>query len=218
MKKILINIGIMLIAFMLFFILPLDSVALSTNKVSKNKIAFDKSFPSVAHGYTVSQQFVPQYDYIKNLKICVREINCDTSQGYIQSSILDSNQNILYQGQLPLTELTYTGWYTVLTDIELHAGETYYLNVDTINALDDGPTLSFYTELNAASTEEEGQALTYASFPVENCVFKVFFEYQIPLNKFDYFGYYLFAAFLISLFITNSISLITAYQKRSKSH
>lgn len=197
MKKMLIGTGIMIF----FLIIPVDLINFNTHEMSINKVAYDETFPSIAHGNTVSQQFVPQYNQIKNLEIYVREVNCDVSQGYLRFCILDAEKEDVYEIKVPLTEMPSPGWYTIFSDIELIAGETYYLNVDAIDVLDDGPGLAFFTAINTESREEEGQELTYAGFVVENGNLKVSFEYLKPLHKFDYLAYYFFAIFIVSFLV-----------------
>lgn len=196
MKKMLIGIGIIIA----FLFIPTDLINFSTEELSINKVAYDESFPSIAHGYTISQKFVPQYNHVKSLKVYVREIQCDISQGWLQCSILDSGENIICQEKLSLAEVISPGWYTIFEEVELTKGEMYYLNINTVGSLDDGPSLSFYTTLNAASKEEEGQKLFYAGFPIENCTLKVSFEYLKPLHRFEYLAYYFFAIFLLFFF------------------
>ena len=198
MKKIFIGVGIVL----LFFIIPIEFLNFTTREISINKVAYDETFPSIAYGNTISQQFVPQYNHIKRLEICVREVNCDVSQGYLKFCILDAEKEDVYEIKIPLTEMPSPGWYTIFSDIELIAGETYYLNVDAIDVLDDGPGLAFFTAINTENREEEGQELTYAGFVVENGNLKVSFEYLKPLYKFDYLAYYLFAIFIVSFLVT----------------
>lgn len=194
MKKIVIGIGIVLF----FLIIPIEYLNFTTREVSTNKVAYDKTFPSIAYGNTVSQQFVPQYDFIKRLEIYVREVKCDVSQGYLQFRILDAGKNSIYEVQVPLEKMASSGWYTVFSDIELIAGETYYLNVDAVETLDDGPGLGFFASIDTASKEEEGQKLTYAGSVMENRNLKVSFEYLKPLYKWDYLAYYLFMIFIIA--------------------
>lgn len=201
MKKILIGIGI--ISF--FLIIPIEFLGFSTCEISINKIAYDETFPSIAHGNTVSQQFVPQFNYIKRLEIYVREVNCDVSQGYLQFCILDAEKETVYEEKVALTELVSPGWYTVFSDLELVGGKTYYLNIDAVDALDDGPGLGFYTVSNAEAKEEEGQMLYYGGFPIENCTLEVAFEYLKPLYKFDYLAYYLFVLFIFAFLVTKCI-------------
>lgn len=203
MKKMLIGIGIVIF----FLIIPVDNIKFNTYETSVNKVAYDETFPSIAHGNTVSQQFVPQYNCIKKLEICLREVKGDSSQGYLQFCILDSKKKYVYEEKIPLTEMASPGWYTIFSDIELLAGETYYLNIDVVDTLDDGPGLAFFTAPNAAAREEEGQVLTYAGFPVENGALKVSFEYLKPLLKFDYLTYYLFAIFIV-IFLVAKVNKI----------
>lgn len=198
MKKILIGIGIILF----FLILPFRFINFNSNELSINGVAYDRTLPSIANGNIVSQQFVPQYNNIKSLKIAVREVTCDMSQGYLRACILDSEKNLVLEEKIPLTELPFWGEYPIFTDIELIAGKTYYLNIDIVDAIDDGPGFSFYTTFNAASEEERGQVLTYTGVPIENGSLKVTFEYLKPLHKFDYLAYYFFAIFIVGFFAT----------------
>lgn len=197
MKKILIGVGIVL----LFFTIPIEFLNLTTREISINKVAYDETFPSIAHGNTVSQQFVPQYNHIKRLEIYVREVNCDIGQGYLQFCILDAEKDHVYGAKIPLIEMPSPGWYTVFSDIELIAGETYYLTIDAVEVLDGGPGLAFFTNVNTAATEEEGQELSYAGFKVENGNLKVSFEYMKPLYKLDYLAYYLFMILIVVFLI-----------------
>lgn len=213
MKKMLIGIGIVIF----FLIIPFRYVNLNTEEMSANKVAYDKTLPSIAYGCTVSQQFVPQYNQVKSLKIVIREIACDMSQGYLQACILDSEENLVLKKQIPLTEVTSTGWFSVFSDIELVAGENYYLNLDVIDVLDNGPGLAFYPSRIAAAKEEEGQELTHAGVTVENGCLKVSFEYLKPLHKFDYLAYYLFAIFIVVFGIT-SVNKVKERGKRWEQH
>lgn len=199
MKKIMIGIGIIIV----FLIIPFRYIDLNTEEKSTNKVAYDKTLPSIAHGCTVSQQFVPQYNHIKSLKIAIREMACDMSQGYLQVCILDSGKDLMREEKILLSELASTGWHMILSDVDLIAGETYYLNIDAVDVLDNGPGLSFYPSLIATSKEEEGQELMHAGSVLENGCLKISFEYLKPLNKLDYLAYYLFAIFMVSFIITN---------------
>lgn len=199
MKKILIGMGIVFF----FLIIPFHYLNFNTNEMSTNKVAYDSSFQSIAHGNTVSQQFVPQYNHIKSLKIVIREIACDMSQGYLQACILDSGKNLVREEKIPLAEVVSTGWRSIFSEVNLIKGQTYYLNLNVVDTLDHGPGLAFYPTLIAASKEEEGQELTYAGVLVENGCLKVSFEYEKPLYKSDYLAYYLFVIFISSFFIVN---------------
>ena len=113
MKKMLIGIGIVIF----FLIIPVDNIKFNTYETSVNKVAYDETFPSIAHGNTVSQQFVPQYNCIKKMEICLREVKGDSSQGYLQFCILDSKKKYVYEEKIPLTEMASPGWYTIFSDI-----------------------------------------------------------------------------------------------------
>ncbi len=210
MKKLLILIGL-LATIVFFYAVPTQSI--KTSVLSENAIAYDQPFPSIAHGFTLSQQFIPQYDYIDSINIYIRELNCDSNQGYVSACILDENQAILYQNRIALNELNSYGWQIILSNLTLSADETYYLTLDAVDTIDDGPTIAFYTETNAASKEELEQVLTYATFPVENASLKLSFEYKVPLNKFEFLSYYIFFIFIITFICSNLYKCITKHQK-----
>lgn len=199
MKKMLIGIGIVI----LFLIIPVDNIKFYNYETSVNKAAYDETFPGITHGNTVSQGFIPQYDYIKKIEIYIREVKGESRQGYWKFSILDSKKEPVYEEKISLTELASPGWYTVFSEIELMAGESYYLNIDAVDTLDAGPGLAIFTVPDAAAQEEEGQVLTYGEFPIENGTLKISFEYLKPLNRLDYLVFYLFAIFMVSFIITN---------------
>lgn len=199
MKKILIGMGVVIF----FLVFPIHFININTYEISTNKVAYDTKLPSIAHGRTVSQQFVPQYDDIESISICIREMACDMSSGYLNACIGDSEENVVWKEKVPLSQLVSLGWNPIFSNIQLTAGNTYYLNVEAVDTIDDGPVLSFYTTLIAAAKEEEGQRLTYDGSPIDNSTMKIKFEYAKPLNRWDYLAYYLFAVFVTAFFITN---------------
>lgn len=211
MKKIIITLIGIITTIVLFLFVPISSI--QTSILSNNAIAYDQPFPSIAHGFTLSQPFVAQYDYIDSLKIYIREMNCDTKQGYLLACILDDKQTTIYQNKLALSEITNFGWQTILSDLNLSSDKVYYLTLNTIDALDDGPTIAFYTDIHAASKEELNQTLTYATFPVENASLKLSFEYKVPISKFDSLCYYIFMVFIITFICSNLYECITKCQQ-----
>ena len=193
MKKILIGMGIVIF----FLVFPIHYIKINTYETSTNKVAYDTKLPSVAYGRMVSQQFVPQYDDVESISICIREMACDMSNGYLNSCILDSEENVVWEEKIPLSQFVSLGWNPIVYNIQLTAGNTYYLNVEAVDTIDDGPVLSFYTTYIAAAKEEEGQRLTYDGAVMDNSTMKIKFEYAKPLNRWNYLPYYLFSVFVV---------------------
>ena len=160
---------------------------------SENKVAYEQPIPSIAHGFILSQQFIPQYDRIGEIEVYINSLNCNRNQGYISTCISDANMNTIYNNRVPLTELPEYGLTSVADNVILHAGETYYFTIEAIDTLDDGPLISFYPTMTAASTEENSFQLTYANMPLENSVLRTVFHYSVGLPAINYFVYCIFS-------------------------
>ena len=163
---------------------------------SENQVSYDQPIPSVAHWYVLSQQFTPQHEQIQSLEIYTNSLACDKTQGYLSARILDSNHEVLYENQIPLSQLPDYGLSTILKDMKLQTLETYELALEAIGTTDDGPTISFYPTTLAASTEENNASLLYAGLPMENSVLRIVFHYSIPLSAVNIVIYCLFILFL----------------------
>lgn len=171
-----------------------------TTIASENKISYEQPVPSVAHGYILSQQFVPQYDTIKHIDIYTNSLSCQKTQGYLHVIISDSNADRLYEQKIPLTALPDYGMTTIAENVILTAQKTYTLSIEAVDTVDDGPAISFYPVLTAANVEENGFILSYAGLPLENSVLRASFYYSVPLAPVNYIPYCLFIAFAIALF------------------
>lgn len=199
MKKNIIIIWILAtIAF--FCIVPLDFIRNTT--ISDNQVSYEQPIPSISHGYQLSQAFTPQHDYIESIQIYVNTLECSKAQGSLTARILDSSHNAVYEETTNLSELPDYGCQEIIKNISLNAGDTYYLTLDAVDTIDDGPVILFYPTEIAASKEEENQQLTYAGFPIENSVLKITFQYGVPLCKADYIAYYLFISLLTAIIIS----------------
>ena len=183
-----------------FCIVPMTTIR--NTVISENQVSYDQTIPSIAHGYQLIQQFVPQFDDIEHIDIYVNALECDKNNGYILGEIRDSDQTLIYKKKIALSDLPDYGWISIVSDIGLQAGETYYLFLDAIDTIDDGPKISFYASEVAASEEEKEQMFTYAAFPLENSMLKARFQYGIELPKTDYIVYYLFLSFVIFMILS----------------
>lgn len=183
--------GAVTVAF--FCIVPV--AAIRNTVISENYVSYDQAIPSVAHGYQLAQQFVPQFDDMEHIDIYVNTLECNKHNGYLLGELRDSDQIPIYKKRIALSDLPDYGWVSIVSNIDLQAGETYYLLLDAMETTDGGPKISFYASEVAASEEEKGQKLTYATFPLENSVLRARFQYSVELSKTDYIVYYLFLSF-----------------------
>lgn len=199
--------GAVTVAF--FCIVPV--AAIRNTVISENQIAYEKAILSIAYNYQVSQPFIPQYDYIEQIEICVNTSECDKSQGYLMVCILDSSSVKLYESTVSLADMPNYGWISVISNIQLKAGEQYYLTLDAVDTIDNGPAISFYPESVAASEEEKDQILSYVDVPIGQAVLKARFQYGVELSKTDYIAYYLFLSFAVFM-IFSRFSLRKEYK------
>lgn len=172
-----------------------------TTVLSKNKVAYERPFPSVAHGYTLSQQFTPLYDKIESIEIYVNALNCDVAQGVVRVNILDSELLSVYENEILLSELPQYGWLEIARSIQLRPEDNYYLTIEAIGTVDDGPTFSFYPTGIAAGEEESGCILYYVGLPLEDSVLKISFRYSVPVAAAEYIVYCLFLLFIVCFMI-----------------
>lgn len=177
-----------------------------TTILSENNVAYEQPIPSIAHGYTLSQQFIPQYDMLKSIEIYINSLSCSKSQGYLHVTISENNTHIIYENNIPLSALPDYGMTAIAEDIALTARTAYTLSIEAVDTIDDGPVVSFYPDMTAANKEEDGSVLTYAGLPLEASVLRASFYYDVPLSPINYIPYCLFIAFAI-LFCAEQIRL-----------
>lgn len=171
--------------------------------ISDNQVSYEQPIPSIAHGYQIAQKFIPQHDFIESVQIYVSTLECSKTQGYLMTRILDSAHNPIYEKATNISELPDYGCQDILNNISVDSGDTYYLTVDAVDTIDDGPVVLFYPTEIAASKEEENQQLTYAGLPLDNSVLKITFQYGVPVLKTDYIAYYLFLSLILAMIISH---------------
>lgn len=172
---------------------------------SENQIAYEQTIPSVAHGYVLSQQFIPQYDGLERIEIYINALNCDRTQGYMHVQILDAESESVYENTISLQELPTYGMTAIAEDVKLHSGNGYCLMIEAVDTVDDGPVISFYPTVSAASKEENGFVLSYNRVPLEGSVLRVSFYYSVPLSPVNDMVYCLFIVYMI-FFASSKIS------------
>lgn len=186
----------------LVFFCIIQMVIIRKPIISGNQVSYEKMILSVAYGYQVSQSFVPQYDYVEQIEIFVNALECDKSQGSLVASIFDSEKTQIYKNEVSLDEMPDYGGVTIAMDASLQSGEVYYLTLEAVGTMDNGPAIAFYPTSIAASEEEKEQILTYVDVPVGQSVLKVRFQYGAELPKTDYVVYYLFLSFVTFMILS----------------
>lgn len=189
---------VLLVLFTLIFLLIIPLRGIYRTEVSSNKPGHEMPIPSMSYGYQIAQELCPLNDYIDSLLLYIKSLNCETNQGYLSIHLLDSNLTSVYENNIPLSELPTYGWFEAVSDVEVVARNTYYLTVETIDAVDDGPVISYFRGDNAESCEEEGGQLTYAYLPLDECTLKLRIIYNVGLSRYEYVVYYVFILFIIS--------------------
>ncbi len=168
-----------------------------TTILSENNVSYEQPVPSIAGGRILSQQFVPQYEMIKNIEIYINALSCSRAQGYLHISISGPDTGIAYENQLALSELPEYGMTSIADDITVIPGSTYTLSLEAVDTADNGPAISFYPTMIAANTEEQGRKLTYGGLPLADSVLRASFRYSVPLAPINYLAYCFFIAFVI---------------------
>lgn len=167
-----------------------------TTIASENKVSYEQTIPSVAHGYILSQQFLPQYDMIERIELYINTLSCQKTQGYLHVRISDSHADTLYEHDIPLSELPAYGMTPIAENVRLTAQNTYTLSIEAVDTVDGGPVISFYPTLIAANPEESSFLLSYAGLPLENSVLRASFYYSVPLAPVNDVPYCLFIVFI----------------------
>ena len=205
MKKI-IMFGSLVVATILFWVY-IPNVKMANEVISENQVSYDQPIPSIAHGYRIRQDFTPVNKRIDTISIYIDALSCSKEQGYLDIKLLDKTQQICYENQIPFTELPDYGWVDVVLDVEVTEQATYALVLESMEAIDDGPKISFYASDIAACTEEINQPFLYADIPMEECVLRMRFTYQVELVNEEYIILYLFVMFLVSMLISSSFRI-----------
>lgn len=196
MKKIL-TVFICIVASVIFVCTAPSFIRITIS--SENQIAYEQPIPSVAHGYVLSQQFIPQYDDVERIEIYINMLNCDRTKGFIHVQIMDADtaSEPVYDNSIPLSELPMFGMTAIAENVKLHSGNGYHLMIEAVDTIDDGPVISFYPAAIAASEEENGFQLSYNHLPLEDSVLRASFYYSVPLSPINYIVYCLFIVFII---------------------
>lgn len=171
-----------------------------TTILSENKVSYEQPIPSITDGRILSQQFVPQYEMIKNIEVYINALSCSRAQGYLRISISGLDTGIAYENQLALSALPEYGMTSIANDISVIPGNTYTLSLEAVDTADDGPAISFYPTMIAANAEEQGRELTYGGLPLADSVLRASFRYSVPLAPINYLAYCFFIPFVILFF------------------
>lgn len=75
------------------------------------------------------QQFVPQYDYIKSISLLFQNQGLSLQSEGVSVRIVDAEDEVLFQRDIPYTQLEYGRYTDIGTGVHLNAGEDYWLVV-----------------------------------------------------------------------------------------
>lgn len=183
------------------FIGIVSIVPIRRSKLSENGVSYDQPIPTIAHGAGLTQQFVPQHDYMEYIEVYVNALECDKSQGVLSVQLLDAGQNLIAGNTIALGDLPDYGKVRILENVTVKAGTVYCLTLNAADTADSGPSISFYPDSVAASTEETGYSLTYGGVPFESAVLRMTIGYSVPVKWFEYGVYLVFLTFVFMLIL-----------------
>lgn len=167
--------------------------------VSESGVAYEQKVDSVAFGYQLEQDFVPQYEYLDIVKVHVDTSACARDLGELQVSILNQYKEHVFFAAVPVSELPQYGWVEIPVRTRLAPGEIHTLVLESVDCVDYGPKISFVDSRLAAAAEQQGAHLVYAGIDVEHSALQAAFIYAVPIEIYEYLVYYVFGLFLICL-------------------
>jgi len=170
--------------------------------VSENGVAYEQKVDSVAYGYRLEQDFMPQYEYLDSVKVHVDASECSREQGELQFGILDASGEQVFSGAVPVAELPQFGWAEASIHTRLAPGQVYTLVLESVGCVDNGPKISFVDAGLAASAEQQAFHLVYAGVETEDSALQVSFVYAVPIEGYEYLAYYVFGLLLLAMVIS----------------
>lgn len=168
---------------------------------SGSGVAYEQKVDSVAFGYKLEQDFVPQYADLDAVKIHIDASGCAREFGELQVSILNEHDEQVFFSALPVSGLPQYGWVEVPVHAPLEPGQVNTLILESVGCVDNGPKISFLDSRLAAAAEQQGFHLVYAGMDVEHSALKAAFIYAVPIEIYDYLVYFAFGLMLVSLVI-----------------
>ena len=169
--------------------------------VSESGVAYEQKVDSVAFGYQLEQDFIPQYESLEIVKVHIDASECAREVGVLQVSILNQYGEHIFFMAIPVSELPQYGWVEIPVHVQLTPGEVNTLVLESVDCVDYGPKISFLDSRLAASAEQKGFHLVYAGMDVEHSALQVAFVYAVPITIYEYLVYYVFGLILIVLVI-----------------
>lgn len=167
--------------------------------VSQSGVAYEQKVDSVAFGYRLEQDFMPQYESLEMVKIYIDTSECTRDAGALQVSILNQYKEQMFCTTIPISELPQYGWVEVPVHMQMTLGEVNTLVLESVDCVDYGPKISFLDSRLAASAEQKGFHLVYAGMDVEHSALRAEFVYAVPIAIYEYLVYYVFGLILIGL-------------------
>lgn len=168
---------------------------------SGSGVAYEQKVDSVAFGFKLEQDFVPQYAGLDAVRIHVDASACARESGELQVSILNEHDEQVFLSAVPVSGLPQYGWVEVPVHTRLEPGQVNTLILESVGCVDNGPKISFLDSRLAAAAEQQGFHLVYAGMDVEQSALKAAFIYAVPIEIYDYFAYFAFGLMLVSLIV-----------------
>lgn len=169
--------------------------------VSESGAAYEQKVDSIAFGYRLEQDFVPQYENLDILKLHIDAADCAKDLGALQVSILNEKGDQVFLTAIPVSELPQYGWVEIPVHTRLAPGQVSTLILESVDCVDTGPKISFLDSRLAAAAEQRGFHLIYAGMDVEHSALRAAFIYAVSIESYEYLVYYIFGLFLIILVI-----------------
>ena len=175
---------------------------------SRSKAAYRQRVDSVAFGYQLKQDFVPQHERLEAIEIHVDAAGIVRDQGALRFTILDQDAASVFSTEIPVSELPEFGWMEVPVHTQVSSGQIYTLVLESVGCADNGPAVSFADSRLAATAEQQGFHLVYAEMDVKYSALQAVFRYEVPIEWYEYLVYYVFGMLMILLFLhRTSVSL-----------
>lgn len=146
-----------------------------------DQVDYNQEFIDLKQGMLVSQAFVPGYEHIESIKVYIDITFCDKANEDIEIAIEDRMEKQVYQRSISRQDMKDCGWQEAVSDVDLKAGEIYYLKVSSDDTTDNPPKLAI-TDAGKMCTQ-----IVYAE----------------GLGKEDYTAYYLLVILLTGIILAH---------------
>lgn len=159
----------------------IPSMQLTRKITVSNEVNSEQAFLEVGQGMLVRQAFVPEYDEIDTLQVCLDTFLLNKQNRNLSVSVLDRNESRIYSTKIPGRALKAYGWQEMVSRLALTKGEVYYLELK-----------------NEAETQGN---IRFAVTEKGNICFEI--VYREPLGQEGYIPYYLLVILLALILLVH---------------